>query len=151
MEGPLVDLGSAVENKDKEQKLAASSESNESMSKPEASAKDGSGKWFWSKRERLQRNPSLDKVDESTVDEFHSSANVGATDKEEGTEQASETCPYLGIKSYLHLFYEARPATGKESDLYEEVVDDRRRLLDESGCRSGQRKCTAAWWKGGSI
>lgn len=94
-------------------------------------------KWPWSKRDRLKRDPSLDKVEEG------SEQATAAEGMEKDT--SSSRCPdYFGVRSYLHHFYETRAAF-KDPDVYEEA-EDTRHLLNASSRR--RRHCTAAWWKG---
>ena len=81
-----------------------------------------------SKRDRLQRNPSLEKVDEDL--EFPASEA-----------HKKKACPdYFGVRSYLHNFYEYHGK--KDPIVYEE--DDWEYLL-----RAGGRnpRCRSIWWK----
>lgn len=85
-------------------------------------------KYAQTKRDRLQRNPSLEKVDEDF--EFSSVCS-----------QKKSGCPdYFGVRSYLHNFYEYHGS--KDPTLYEE--DDLEYLL-RGGGRS--RRCRSIWWK----
>lgn len=81
------------------------------------------------KRERLKRNPSLDKVDE---------------DEEKTSWHGKAKCPdfSFGVKSYLHHFYDTH--FYKDPDVYEEESDDLRYLLHPNPRR---RRCTSIWWK----
>ena len=86
-----------------------------------------------SKTKRLQRNPSLEKVDEdlekeNKMAEKPSGSKFGCTD-------------YFGVRSYLHNFYDTRAY--KDPDVYEE--DDYAYLLNPKGTR--RRRCTSIWWK----
>ena len=87
-----------------------------------------------SKRERLKRSPSLDKVDEDEEKDRKGSWQ----------EKAKHTCPdfSFGVKSYLHHFYDTH--FYKDPDLYEEDADDLRYLLHPNPRR---RRCTSIWWK----
>jgi hypothetical protein len=90
----------------------------------------GGGRWPWSKRDRLKREPSLDKLNKEA--DF-----IG--DPEPST---SKACPdYFGVRSYLHNFYEWQAY--KDPNLYEDEWGDSRRLLYPSK----DRRCTATWWK----
>ena len=83
-----------------------------------------------SKRERLQRNPSLEKVDEDLEQE-----------KRDLDGKRYICSDYFGVKSYLHNFYDSR--VYKDPKLYEDD-DDLRYLLHPTGRR---RHCTSIWWK----
>lgn len=84
-----------------------------------------------SKRERLQRNPSLEKVDEDLE-----------TEKKEVRDPKRYLCSdYFGVKSYLHNFYDQH--VYKDPSVYEDE-DDLRFLLHPN---SRRRHCTSIWWK----
>jgi len=99
-------------------------------------------KWPWSKRDRLKRDSSLDKVEEGS--EQVTAAADGVAAKETSSSPLGRCPDYFGVRSYLHHFYESRAAF-KDPDVYEEA-DDTRHLLNTSSRR--HRHCTAAWWKG---
>ena len=89
------------------------------------------------KRERLQRNRSLEKVDEDMVQE-----KKAAKEAQGKTSTSRFGCTdYFGVRSYLHNFYETRAY--KDPDVYEE--DDYAYLLNPRGTR--RRRCTSIWWK----
>lgn len=100
---------------------------------PPGNGKDGNGNSAKppdisasTKRERLQRNPSLEKVEEDT----------------EKPKAKKHGCPIgFGVKSYLHHFYERHHF--KDPSVYEEE-DDFRYLLNPGKRR---RRCTSIWWK----
>ena len=88
--------------------------------------------WWRPRRseKKLQRNPSLDKVDEDM-------------EKEKADSQQKKTCSdYFGVKSYLHDFYDTR--VYKDPEVYEDE-DDFRYLLNPRIGRG--RRCTSIWWK----
>jgi hypothetical protein len=92
---------------------------------------DSRQKHAWWKRERkLQRSPSLDKVDEDELEHER---------KEQKPRQGSMS-KLFGVKSYLHNFYEGNLA--KDPTVYEDD-DDFEYLL--GGQR--RRRCTSIWWK----
>ena len=86
------------------------------------------------KRERLTRDPSLDKVDEDQ--ELDSSKSL--------KNAVGKGCSNLsfGVKSYLHNFYDNR--VYKDPNVYEEEDDDLRYLLHPHPRRN---RCTSIWWK----
>jgi hypothetical protein len=90
----------------------------------------GKGRPWWKPKRgdrKLQRYPSLDKVDE---------------DMEEKKEKKRCT-DYFGVRSYLHDFYDAH-ASFKDPEVYEDD-DDFRYLLNPRLSRG--RRCTSIWWK----
>jgi len=88
-------------------------------------------KHAWWKRERkLQRSPSLDKVDEDEVE----------ADNKDASRKSSMSQKLFGVRSYLHNFYEGH--TNKDPSVYEDD-DDAEYLL--GGPR--RRRCTSVWWK----
>lgn len=92
-------------------------------------AVNGQRPWWKPRRaeRKLQRNPSLDKVEEDA--------------EKEKTEQRKMT-DYFGVRSYLHDFYDQR--VYKDPQVYEDE-DDFRYLLNPRMGRN--RKCTSIWWK----
>ena len=81
-----------------------------------------------SKRERLQRNPSLEKVDEDLEKEKREAEKFGCPD-------------YFGVKSYLHHFYDTH--FYKDPSIYEDE-DEYQYLLRGHPRR---HRCTSIWWK----
>lgn len=84
------------------------------------------------KRDRLTRDPSLDKVDEEQEigkESKKSSGGLGCSDLS------------FGVKSYLHNFYDSR--FYKDPNVYEDD-DDYRYLLHPY---PRKRRCTSIWWK----
>ena len=79
------------------------------------------------RRDRLQRNPSLEKVDEDI--------------ERERIEKIQPDCSdYFGVKSYLHHFYDTH--FYKDPKIYEDE-DDFRYLLHPNP----RRRCMSIWWK----
>ncbi|ELU10373.1 hypothetical protein CAPTEDRAFT_183585 [Capitella teleta] len=89
----------------------------------------GKGRPWWKPRRgdrKLQRNSSLDKVDEDL-------------EKEKSEQRCTD---YFGVRSYLHDFYDTH--VYKDPAVYEEE-DDFRYLLNPRLGRG--RRCTSIWWK----
>jgi len=85
------------------------------------------------KRERLQRNPSLEKVDEDLEREK----------MEEHMHKPTFGCgDVFGVRSYLHHFYDTH--FYKDPSIYEEDEDEFRYLLRNNHRR---RRCGSIWWK----
>lgn len=100
-----------------------------SVQRPEESDEsDPKTKHAWWKRDRkLQKNPSLDKVDEDEPE-----PDLGETKAKRGR--------FVGVRSYLHNFYEGH--VQKDPTIYEDE--------DEFGYLLGRprrRRCTSIWWK----
>jgi len=83
------------------------------------------------KRERLQRNPSLEKVDEDLE-----------SGKDEKEQQKYGCGDFFGVKSHLHHFYDTH--FYKDPSIYEEDEDEFRYLLRNNHRR---RRCGSIWWK----
>lgn len=93
---------------------------------------NGKPRRSWWKRERLQRHPSLDKVDEDQ--------ELQEKDMEKKKKKKRSSRDGLfGVRSYLHHFYEDH--VHKDPNIYEE--DDFAYLLGNPK----RRRCTAVWWK----
>ena len=96
----------------------------------QASDSESRQKHAWWKHERkLQRTPSLDKVDEDEPE----------IEKKNKSRQGSLS-RLFGVKSYLHNFYEGHatkdPMVYEEEQDYEYLLGGQRR-----------RRCTSVWWK----
>ena len=86
------------------------------------------------KRDRLKRKLSLEKVDEDQESSSHppKSSKFGC----------QNLSSMFGVKSYLHHFYETH--SYKDPDMYEE--DDTYRYLLHPPMRR-RKRCTSIWWK----
>lgn len=89
-------------------------------------------------RGHMQRNPSMEKLDEEDQESLRRSS-MEAKAKEA---KIRASCPdYFGVKSYLHNFYDTH--FYKDPSIYEDE-DDFRYLLHPNPRR---RRCTSIWWK----
>ncbi|KAK2154515.1 hypothetical protein LSH36_266g00002 [Paralvinella palmiformis] len=82
---------------------------------------------WWKRDRKLQKNPSLDKVDEDEP-----IADLGEPKARRGR--------FVGVRSYLHNFYEGHVL--KDPTIYEDE--------DEFGYLLGRprrRRCASIWWK----
>lgn len=108
------------------------SETGQSDSSQPATTSDMPHQSKSSKRDRLQQNPFLDKVDEDL--EFRS---------DDAFSDKKSKCPdYFGVKSYLDHFYD-RGNYWRDPTVYED--DDYEYLLHPGPRR--RRRCTSIWWK----
>jgi len=124
--------------KDKPISNGKSESKSDSVPGQEATGKLGSLNWLWAKRDRLKRDPSMDKLDEE--------ADAAGSDADNSN---SKACPdYFGVKSYLHHFYEWQ-SSYKDPEVYEEEWGDSRRLLNAGGrSRCGGHGCNSGLcWK----
>lgn len=79
------------------------------------------------KKEKITRQPTLEKVEEFI--------------REDEPPKASKCPDYFGVRSYLHYFYEAG---FKDPSVYEDDEDDTQYLLRP---RNRRRRCRSVWWK----
>ena len=100
----------------------------------DAPADSPSKKRVAAKRERLQRYPSLEKVDEDL-------------EREHAAESRSHSIcsDYFGVRSYLHDFYDAH--VYKDPVIYEDDDDARYLLNPAAAARRRRGCCSAIWWK----
>jgi len=137
----LVAAKSTTENDETDQTQNDSKpEKGKSIPEPagsETTGRLGSLNWLWAKRDRLKRDPSMDKLDEEADP-------AGARD----VEDQAKVCPdYFGVKSYLHHFYEWQ-SSYKDPEVYEDEWGDSRRLLHPGGGgRCSGYGCSGLCWK----